>query len=76
MFAGINYRENTDMFWFKSCPRCHGDLYRDSDSYGTYIACLQCGHYLTQVEEAKVVPSTDTLERRKMVPVELEPVAA
>ena len=64
------------MFRFKSCPRCHGDLYRDSDIYGTYIACLQCGHYFTQVEEAKVGLSPDTLERRKMAPVELERVAA
>ena len=64
------------MFWFKSCPRCHGDLYRDSDIYGTYIACLQCGHYFTQVEEKKVELSPDTLERGKMAPVELERVAA
>ena len=64
------------MFWFKSCPRCHGDLYRDSDAYGTYIACLQCGHYLTEVEEVKVGLSPDMLERRKMVPSEMDRVAA
>ncbi len=64
------------MFWFKSCPKCHGDLYRDSDTYGTYIACMQCSHYLTQVEEAGVGLSTGTLERGMMVQVELERVAA
>lgn len=64
------------MFWFKSCPRCHGDIYRDSDAYGTYIACLQCGHYLTQVEEAGVGLSPGTLELGKVVPFELERVAA
>ncbi len=42
------------MFWFKSCPKCHGDLYRDSDSYGTYIACMQCSHYLTQADETRL----------------------
>ncbi len=42
------------MFWFKSCPKCHGDLYRDSDAYGTYIACMQCSHYLTQADETRL----------------------
>ncbi len=42
------------MFWFKSCPKCHGDLYRDSDTYGTYIACMQCSHYLTQADETRL----------------------
>lgn len=31
------------MFFLKACPKCHGDLYLDSDSYGTFIECLQCG---------------------------------
>ena len=34
------------MFWLKSCPKCHGDLYQGNDLYGTYISCLQCGHYI------------------------------
>lgn len=42
------------MFWLKSCPRCHGDLYDNSDFYGRYIDCLQCGHYLTAVEDARL----------------------
>ena len=42
------------MFWFKSCPKCHGDLYRNSDTYGTYIACMQCSHYLTQADETRL----------------------
>ena len=40
------------MFWFNSCPRCHGDLYDNSDIYGIYIGCFQCGHYLTAAEDA------------------------
>ena len=39
------------MLWFKECPRCGGDLYPDWDRYGSYIACLQCGYYLTEAEE-------------------------
>ena len=42
------------MFWLKSCPRCRGDLYENSDIYGRYIDCFQCGHYLTTDEEAHV----------------------
>lgn len=42
------------MFWLKSCPRCHGDLFENTDIYGKYIDCFQCGHYLTAVEEAVV----------------------
>lgn len=28
----------------KSCPRCKGDVMIDSDYYGWYEQCLQCGH--------------------------------
>jgi hypothetical protein len=40
------------MFWLKCCPRCGGDLYDYRDQYGYYITCVQCGHYLTEAEEA------------------------
>ncbi len=59
------------MFWFKSCPKCHGDLYRDSDTYGTYVACLQCGSYLTEADEMRLELSTLKLA---MTPVPLEQV--
>ena len=64
------------MFWFKSCSKCHGDLYRDSDLYGTFISCMQCGHYLTQAEEAQEPIFQGSLGQRPLVPVGLEPVAA
>ena len=38
------------MFWFKSCPRCDGDLYGNSDIFGSYVACFQCGYYLNEPE--------------------------
>ena len=41
------------MLWLKSCPRCHGDLIQQIDQYGSYTACVQCGHYLTEAEEAQ-----------------------
>ncbi|MDO8751911.1 MAG: hypothetical protein Q7K03_12340 [Dehalococcoidia bacterium] len=40
------------MLWLKSCPRCDkGDLYQDTDIHSRYVACLQCGYYLTEAEE-------------------------
>ncbi len=42
------------MYWLKSCPKCHGDLFDNKDIYGSYMDCLQCGHYLTVDEEAGV----------------------
>lgn len=39
------------MFWFQACPRCRGDLYQGRDIYGAYIACVQCGYVLSEVEE-------------------------
>lgn len=29
---------------FKACPRCTGDLLVNSDIYGRYVECLQCGY--------------------------------
>ena len=40
------------MFWLKSCPRCHGDLFLGRDHYGWYVSCLQCGHHLNEAAEA------------------------
>ncbi len=41
------------MFYFKACPKCHGDLYLDSDGYGTFIECLQCG-WLRDLVDRKI----------------------
>ena len=46
--------ENTEMMYFKRCPKCHGDLYEDLDEYGRYISCVQCSHYLTAAEESQL----------------------
>ncbi len=39
------------MLWLKGCPRCNGDLNEEGDMYGEYIACLQCGYYLSPLDE-------------------------
>jgi hypothetical protein len=38
------------MFWLKGCPRCKGDLYEDTDKYGRYVNCLQCGYHCIQTQ--------------------------
>jgi len=43
------------MLWFKQCPRCQGDLHNDRDTYGHYVACLQCGYYLPDGEVADLL---------------------
>ena len=45
------------MIYFKKCPRCKGDLHDGNDIYGTYLACLQCGYYLTDAEEVVLLYS-------------------
>ncbi len=42
-------------YWFKECPRCHGDLREESDVYGRYISCVQCGYILAQAEEVRLL---------------------
>ncbi len=39
------------MVWLKCCPRCNGDLCENEDLYGRYTVCVQCGYYLSEVEE-------------------------
>ncbi|APV43902.1 hypothetical protein Dform_00547 [Dehalogenimonas formicexedens] len=65
------------MYKIKSCPRCHvGDLYGDSDEYGAYEQCFQCGwvnypgRHLSQAEaiaekEPVVIPGK--IDRRRRV---------
>ena len=42
-------------YWFKECPRCRGDLREESDIYGRYISCMQCGYILSQAEEVRLL---------------------
>ncbi len=40
------------------CPRCGGNVYLDTDYYGWYEECLQCGHTQNLQKVTKV--SVDT----------------
>lgn len=48
-------------YWLKTCPRCHGDLREESDIYGKYVACVQCG-YILRAEEEELLVATGLLE--------------
>jgi hypothetical protein len=62
------------MYKIKGCPRCNaGDVFADSDQYGAYEQCFQCGWMsyggkrLTQEEaraEKKEVTGAGGKERR------------
>ena len=46
-------KEGGQMFWLKCCPRCQGDLYEDKDTYGRYVACMQCGRVINPLVESE-----------------------
>ena len=33
-------------FYFRACPKCIGDLRPVTDTFGSYMACIQCGNTL------------------------------
>jgi uncharacterized protein (DUF983 family) len=45
------------MYLLKSCPRCSGDLFSGADAYESYLACVQCGHYVDQAQPAEPAAS-------------------
>lgn len=42
------------MMYLRSCPRCGGDLQDEGDKYGPYVACIQCGNHLSDLDEAEL----------------------
>jgi Zn ribbon nucleic-acid-binding protein len=36
--------QKTKKVAFKVCPKCHGNLGVESDNYGTFESCVQCGY--------------------------------
>lgn len=55
------------MLWLKACPRCQGDLLLQADTYGSYIACIQCGHTLQPEQEKRLALSLRELPRKRPV---------
>jgi len=44
-----------EMFWLKACPRCNGDLYRQTRDAEATFNCLQCGHELQRADAAALI---------------------
>jgi predicted nucleic-acid-binding Zn-ribbon protein len=68
--------EVTKLYKIKGCPRCHyGDIYEDTDEYGAYEQCFQCGwvnypnRHVTQAQaeaEKRQTASSSRGERRRV----------
>ncbi len=43
------------MLWLKQCPKCTGDLDGERDMYGEFVACMQCGYYLSDSEMGSLI---------------------
>jgi hypothetical protein len=48
-------------YWFKECPKCHGDLREESNTFGEYITCMQCGYMLKHTEEVLLKTPSSTV---------------
>ncbi len=53
------------MWRFKSCPRCSGDTFIDSDSDGWHEHCLMCGHTRDLPAEAVAKSPADAVDRNR-----------
>jgi len=40
--------------WLGACPRCRGDLVLESDLFGEFVSCLQCGTILNESQEGSL----------------------
>mgnify|MGYP004106169147 CR=1 FL=1 len=38
------------MVCLKSCQRCGGDLYKETNQFGSYVSCFQCGSSVVEPE--------------------------
>lgn len=53
------------MVYFKSCRKCHGDMFLDKDRYGAYLHCVQCGFFHDLVENLPIASQVDGLVPRQ-----------
>lgn len=44
------------MIFFRSCPKCRGDIQLTQDVYGTFKECIQCG-FILELEEEPTAPA-------------------
>jgi len=58
-------REDGKMMRFKSCPRCHGDMYLENDLYSWDEVCLNCGFRRVHSRMHSGKPKKRTMARPK-----------
>ena len=64
------------MFWLKGCPWCGGDLFSDTDLFGSYIACFQCSRELNEADVAALISRrTANIRKRLALPPNMQPAA-
>ena len=64
------------MFWLKGCPWCGGDLFSDTDLFGSYITCFQCSRDLNEAEVASLLSRrTVKVENRPVGTGQMQPAA-
>ena len=61
------------MIYFKSCPRCRGDVCLTIDIFGKYLSCLQCGFLRDIVDDA---PQSQDKKPETVVAADRELLAA
>jgi len=56
------------MWKFKSCPKCGGDIFLDSDQYGWFEHCLQCGYTggLKPIFEVEEKPADEEKKKERV----------
>ncbi len=53
------------MLYLKECTRCQGDLHWESDRYGTYLHCLQCGFIPTDAQADALIAAQRRAAQRQ-----------
>ena len=64
------------MFWLKGCPWCGGDLFSDTDLFGSYVTCFQCSRDLSEADVAVLLSRrTRSIRKRLALPPNMQPAA-
>lgn len=63
----MNAPKEDEMLYLKSCPRCEGDMHINSDIYGEYKECLQCGHMVDIPRPKNLFSLSDAKVTKKKV---------
>lgn len=66
MVTGTNAVRSNHRLITNGCRRCGGDLFFQTDRYGEYFGCLQCGAYIEPRLRRSSSPISDVQEGARM----------